>query len=215
MTRDSLGDNETRHKIVVGVLALQGCVGPHIRIIESLGHSAIAVRSIDDLHSTTHLIMPGGESTTMLKLLTWSGLIAPICNYALSNPIWGICAGSILMAKRVSHPEQESLNLMDIHAIRNFYGSQCESFEAGINLTIGHYPTARPIKAQFIRAPSLSPLTSDVEILAKVDQQPVLLKQGHLIACSFHSELLNETELHRFFINLTPKINQSDSTKQR
>lgn len=179
----------------IGILALQGCVDPHIAHIEKLGASAIKVRSTEDLTQVDRLIMPGGESTTMLKLLKITGLETALISFAKEKPVWGICAGAILLAKEVSHPHQASLGLVDIHATRNHYGSQLDSFEAEINIKF----LKSPVKVQFIRAPLLKPLNDSVEILGQHAEDTILMKQGRLLVSAFHTELGEDSWLHRYF----------------
>lgn len=184
---------------LAGVLALQGAVEPHLEMLCRVGTESRRVRSPDDLVGVTHLILPGGESTTMLKLLKKSGLDSAINAFAMEHkPIWGICAGAILIAKEVSHPVQESLGLMDIHAVRNHYGCQLDSFQSKIEsktLDIS-------FEAQFIRAPLLRPISDRVQIIATHDGNPVWLKQESIMATSFHVELGDSTKLHEYFLSL-------------
>lgn len=182
----------------VGVLALQGCVDPHFRHLSNLGATPSKVRTLSDLEKIDRLIMPGGESTTMLKLLHSTGLYSGIIKFAQSHPIWGICAGAILIAKEVSHPEQDSLGLIDIHARRNHYGSQLDSFETNILIE----PLSTSMKVQFIRAPLLNPISERVLVLARNENTPVMLKQNRIIASSFHVELGEDSRLHKYFLTL-------------
>lgn len=180
----------------VGILALQGCVSPHEAMLDSLGAAHIKVRNPEDLKLCSSLIMPGGESTTILKLIDSRGLAEPIVDFAKHHPVWGICAGAILAAKDVKNPEQASLGLIDIAAHRNYYGSQLESFKISLSTPMGE------IEADFIRAPVLRPLSKDVQILACLKDQPVLMRQGRVLVSSFHTELGSNPELHRYFLNI-------------
>ena len=182
--------------MTVGILALQGCVAPHFEIFSKLGHPAIAVKNLSDLKSVERLILPGGESSTMLKLMERQGLLQALIDFGRTNPIWGICAGSILLAKEVRHPEQASLGLIDIRATRNFYGSQLEYFRETIKFL------NRDISVDFIRAPLLEPLSAAVSILAKRAEQAVLLQQGKILASSFHTELGQNLCIHEHFLAL-------------
>lgn len=139
----------------------------------------------------------------MLRFLKLYELISPIQEFAKTRPVWGICAGAILAAREVRHPSQQSLNLIDISAHRNFYGSQLESFSAPLSVK----GLNTPIVAQFIRAPLLnelpySPDSEPVQIMAKLEQQPVLLAQGRTWASSFHVELGEDPSLHELFLKL-------------
>jgi 5'-phosphate synthase pdxT subunit len=172
-------------------------------MLHDLGIETLRVRTKEDLASIDRLILPGGESTTMLRFLKLYDLIPAIQEFARTKPVWGICAGAILVANEVHHPNQDSLGLINISAHRNFYGSQLESFTTP--LTIKGLP--KPITAQFIRAPLLTTLpgltTLDTaEVLATLDGQPVFFAQGKIWACSFHVELGDDTALHELFLKL-------------
>lgn len=182
-----------------GVLALQGCVEPHLSMLAKLGEPGRRVKSAADLDALDRLIIPGGESTTMLKLLDRTGLERPLLDFAKTHPVWGICAGAILIARQVEHPAQHSLGLMNIRATRNYYGSQRESFAATLDCGEG---LAENLAVDFIRAPLLEPLGAEVTVLAKFGEQPVLLRQGPYLASAFHVELGEDTRLHSFFISL-------------
>lgn len=187
----------------VGILGFQGCIEPHEKLLRALGAEPVRVRTKEDLLSVDRLILPGGESTTMLRFLKLYDLIPAIQEFATKKPVWGICAGAILAAKTVHNPEQSSLGLIDISAHRNFYGSQLESFTVPLSIT----GLSAPIVAQFIRAPLLNPLTTSEggespQVLAKLDKQPVFLTQGRVWASSFHVELGENTSLHELFLAL-------------
>ncbi len=137
--------------LCVGILGYQGCIEPHEKMLRSLGTDTLRVRSTEDLAKVDRLILPGGESTTMLRFIETQKLSTPLKDFAASHPVWGICAGAILAAKTVLHPTQESLGLINITAHRNFYGSQLSSFSSQLNIK----GLAAPITAQFIRAPLL------------------------------------------------------------
>lgn len=187
----------------VGILGFQGCIEPHEKMLRALGAEPVRVRTTEDLASVERLILPGGESTTMLRFLKLYDLIPAIQEFAKTKPVWGICAGAILAAKTVSNPSQQSLNLINIEAHRNFYGSQLDSFTVPVSVA----GLTKPIEAQFIRAPRLNPLppsedTESAKVLATVDQQPVFLAQGKTWACSFHVELGDDPSLHELFLKL-------------
>ena len=182
----------------VGVLALQGCIEPHIQILKSLGAATRAVRLPGDLDSIDRIILPGGESTTMLKLMDRTGMYEALRKFGETHPVWGICAGAILIAREVVHPEQRSMGLIDIRATRNFYGSQLDSFKTRIEIDV---PRLSPDVA-FIRAPLLEPLNREVQVLANHNGQSILLKQGHVMAASFHIELGAEKGLHEYFLKM-------------
>jgi 5'-phosphate synthase pdxT subunit len=184
--------------MTIGVLALQGCIEPHSAMIQKIGLSARQVKSIEDLSEIDRLIMPGGESTTMLKLLTRTNLDSAITEFAKHHPVWGVCAGAILIAREVIHPSQKSLGLIDIQAVRNYYGPQTESFRAQVHFDEPEMDTS----VDFIRAPLLKPLSPKVKVLACLNDQPILLRQGNILVSSFHIELGDDTRLHRYFAGL-------------
>lgn len=187
---------QSLHK--VGILALQGAVSPHIDIYSALGVSAVEVKSSSDLFSVERLIIPGGESTTMLHLIKKSGLWDSLVEFSKKNPVWGICAGSILIAKEVSNPSQDSFGFINITAQRNFYGSQRESFSDDVFFPL--CDSRR--KVDFIRAPKLTALSKDVEILGTYHNTPVFFKQNKILASSFHIELTQEPLLHKYFLSI-------------
>jgi 5'-phosphate synthase pdxT subunit len=187
----------------VGILGYQGCIEPHEKILSSLGVTTLRVRVPSDLLKIERLIIPGGESTTMLKLLEKYEMLAPLQQFARTSPVWGICAGAILLAQEVQNPAQTSLGAIDIRAHRNFYGSQSDSFTTTLAIKILDHP----IESQFIRAPLLIKLPAsagrpDVEELASVGSQGVFFAQGRCWASSFHVELGVDSSLHRKFLSL-------------
>lgn len=188
------GGREVARK--AGVLALQGCIDPHVRMFERLDVDVVRVRIPSDLDSLHGIILPGGESTTMLRLLHRQELFEPLREFGKKKGVWGICAGAILIADRVVHPSQESLRLMPIEAHRNFYGCQLDSFSTELD-----FPSLKfSSRVDFIRAPLLKPLGPEVEVLASHGEQSVLLRSGNIMAASFHIELGDDTRLHRFFV---------------
>ena len=182
---------------MIGILSLQGCIGPHERLLAKLGASSMRVRSKDDLSKVERIILPGGESTTMLKLLNKNDLFEPLKNFCTTNPVWGICAGAILLAREVTNPNQQSLGVMDISAHRNYYGCQLDSFSVEISSNV----FSQVQKVDFIRAPLLSPLIPDVEVLSSLEDQPVLLRQDNMLASSFHVELRENLQLYKYFLD--------------
>lgn len=187
----------------VGILGYQGCIEPHEKLLASLGVPTLRVKTPQDLALIDRLIIPGGESTTMLRFIEKYGIEAPLQEFAKTKPVWGICAGAILVAREVENPKQRALNLMDIKAHRNFYGPQTESFTTSLhpsNLT-------KPVKAHFIRAPLLQKLPAtagrpEVESLATNNGEEVFFAQGRCWACSFHVELGNDSSLHQKFLGV-------------
>jgi len=182
------------HSPTVGILALQGCVQPHVFHLESLGAKIVEVKTRQDLDRVKGLIIPGGESTTLLKLITLFDLEEALIGKSKYIPFWGICAGAILMAKNVSNPAQKSLGIMDFSIERNAYGRQLESF----NTQLRNSPVS------FIRAPKiLSYDDKKTKILDIVNEEPVSLVQNkHMITC-FHPELSQNkaSAFHQMFLN--------------
>jgi pyridoxal 5'-phosphate synthase pdxT subunit len=194
----------------VGVLALQGGVSEHEQMLREVGVSILRVRSREQLDGICALVLPGGESTTLIALLDRWGLTAPLVELAgVGLPILGTCAGAILLSRIVmeaEHPvDQRSLGLADVRAVRNRFGRQTKSFVA--DLMIKGLDT--PFPGVFIRAPLLEPLSDRVEILCSVAEGAVLLRQGNLWLSSFHPELTRDTRLHRLFLHGSGLLRES------
>jgi pyridoxal 5'-phosphate synthase pdxT subunit len=191
-------------EMTVGVLALQGAFAEHARMLRQLGQDVVEVRLPEQLESIDRLIIPGGESTTIGKLLVAYGLLEPIRERAQRGlPVWGTCAGMILLARDIAEgrPEgQPALGLMDITARRNAFGRQLDSFEA--DLHVAGLEDA-PFRAVFIRAPVIERIGAGVEPLAALDDSRVVAaRQGHLLATAFHPELTEDPRLHQLFLDL-------------
>ncbi len=191
---------------VFGVLALQGAFREHRRMIERLGAGSREVRLPKHLEGLSGLILPGGESTTIGKLLVEWKLLEPIREMGLGGlPIWGSCAGAILLAKRIrergKEMDQPRLGLMDMTAVRNAFGRQVDSFEADLNVAT----LDEPFRGVFIRAPLFELDGQGVQSLCTVENQEVFVRQGHLLATSFHPELTDDSRLHSYFIQLAAK----------
>jgi len=189
--------------MIVGVLALQGCVEPHLRMCARLGVEAVPVRSRRELEGVERLIIPGGESTTMLHLLLVSNLFEPLADFCQQRPVLGVCAGAILLANEVVSPTnssraQRSLRAIPLRAHRNFYGGQLESFEGTV--TVVGDPNQHQV--QFIRAPLLEPLDDSVATTGFLGKDGVLFCYRNVLAASFHSELGSDTFLHQQLIEL-------------
>jgi len=185
----------------IGIIAFQGGVIEHVKAIESLKQQALEVRNPEDLASCDALIIPGGESTTIGFFMEQSGLLEAIKKRAIKGmPIWGTCAGAILLAKNIqSEIVPPHLELMDITVKRNAYGSQMESFHTEIDITsLG----MKKLKVAFIRAPIIKKMNKKVEVLAFHEGKPVLVKEVNLIASTFHPELRSENGLHKYLISL-------------
>lgn len=184
---------------VVGVLALQGDVTEHLEALQRVGARAVAVRYPSQLDSLDGLVLPGGESTTVGRLLVRSGLLAPLQRLAGEGrlALYGTCAGLILMAREVVNSVQPRLGLMDLVVERNAYGRQVDSFEADIPApALG----PEPVRAVFIRGPVVRRVGPAVEVLARWGGCPVLVRQGAFLASTFHPELTADLRLHRYFV---------------
>ncbi|WP_028577150.1 pyridoxal 5'-phosphate synthase glutaminase subunit PdxT [Desulfomicrobium escambiense] len=182
----------------IGVMALQGAFAEHREMLSSLGVRAELVRTPGGLDGLDGLILPGGESTSMRRLAAWGGLDAVLREFGASRPVWGVCAGLILMARRVEG-EEPFAGLMDMAVARNAYGRQGESFVADVQP--GRLGGA-PFPGVFIRAPHVVEAGPDVEVLARLDGLPVALVQGRLLATAFHPELTRDPRMHAFFLKL-------------
>ena len=166
----------------LGVVALQGDFTPHARALERLGHGVRLVRRPSDLDLAEGLVLPGGESTTQLRLLASSRLAAPIVRLVRDGaPVLATCAGLILLARTVIEPEQQSLGLLDVTVARNAWGRQLDSFEATSD--------RRRLPLVFIRAPRIREVGAAVEVLDTFDGEPILVRQGNVVAATFHPEL--------------------------
>ena len=186
----------------IGVLALQGGFVEHIRILRALDAAAVEVRMPGDLEGLDGLILPGGESTAILKLLDFYGLIAPLRSFARRRALWGTCAGMILMANRIE-TDQPRLNLMNITVTRNAFGRQIDSFQQPVTSVLLAEGEHSPFPGVFIRAPGLAEVRAPAEVIARLpDGTPVGALQGRWMATSFHPELTGDFRFHRCFLDL-------------
>jgi len=184
--------------LIIGVLALQGDYEAHARSFKGSGARTVLVRKPEELESLDGLVIPGGESTTMLKFLEKDGFFEALRTFASAKPVFATCAGCILLAREVLHPKQRSLGLLDATVERNAYGRQIDS-------TILTLPTKIPgglLEMVFIRSPRITRVGDDVEVLARRDEFPVLVRQGHLLACTFHPEMTTDTRVQHFFLDI-------------
>ena len=187
--------------LTIGVLALQGDVREHLRSLTALGVEAIAVRRPDELASVDGLVLPGGESTTMVKLARIFDLLEPLrARVKEGMPAFGTCAGMILLADRIvdGAAGQETIGGLDITVRRNAFGRQVDSFEEDLTLT----GLDEPVHAVFIRAPWVEEVGPGVEVLATAAEHPVAVRQGPLLATSFHPEVDDDGRIHRLFVDL-------------
>jgi 5'-phosphate synthase pdxT subunit len=197
----------------VGVLGLQGCVTPHIWHLEQLNSlgglpflvKPLVVKSPQDLQVCNRLILPGGESSTVLKLLDRLSFFELLAKYCSRYPVWGVCAGAILLSQIVENPVQRSLNVAPVRAIRNFYGSQLDSFSTSISVqsplgTVGN--ERKTMEVDFIRAPRLIALSDEVEVLAEIKDNTIGLRYRNVILTAFHTELGTDSYMHKMFVCL-------------
>ena len=186
----------------VGVLALQGDFEAHERALQRAGAEAVEVRSAADLENIQGLVIPGGESTTMMKLLELENLLGPLREFGKQKPIFGTCAGAILLASEVSNPPQASLGLMDIGVERNAYGRQLDSRIA--HLKPEGDRQEGDLEAVFIRAPVIRRVGEGATVLARYQGDPVLVEQGRHLVATFHPELTDDSRIHLMFLRKIP-----------
>jgi 5'-phosphate synthase pdxT subunit len=187
----------------VGVFALQGDVREHLQLLTSLGVESIEVRNAEQLASCDGLIIPGGESTTISKLIDIFGLRGDLLAYiAQGNPVYGTCAGMIMLATEVLDEAsgQQSLKAMDISVRRNAFGSQLDSFEASVEFE------GSPVEVAFIRAPIVEHVGENVQVLSKLSTGAIVaVREGNLLATSFHPELTGDSAVHEYFLGMISK----------
>jgi len=184
----------------IGVLALQGAFAEHIEVLTDLNIEAVPVRLPSNLGGIDALIIPGGESTTIAKLLTDYSLKEPIKNLVQQGlPVFGTCAGMVLLAKKIVGSEVETLGVMDIEIKRNAFGRQLDSFEADLPMPI---LGDKEFHGIFIRAPIVQRTEASVEILCQINNNAVAVRQDKMLACAFHPELTDDLRFHKYFLNL-------------
>lgn len=181
----------------IGVLALQGDFDAHRRRLEELGAEAVLVKKLEQLAEVDGLVIPGGESTTFLKLLGEAGF-QKLREFVRVKPTFGTCAGAILLAREVESPPQPGLGVLDIAIRRNAYGRQVDSSIRSAPTTLG----PDPLEMVFIRAPKIERVGPEVEVLAREGNDPVLVRQGKVMAATFHPELSADTRVHQLFLEL-------------
>lgn len=180
----------------IGVLAIQGDYAAHAEALRDAGADPVEVRNPEELDSLDGLILPGGESTTMLKFLERRNFFDALKEFAATQPVFGTCAGAILLAREVRHPHQQSVGVLDMVVERNAYGRQIDS----TILTAPSSLPGEPLEMVFIRAPRIAETGAGVEVLARRDGAPVLVRQGRLMAATFHPELSGDRRVHRLFV---------------
>jgi pyridoxal 5'-phosphate synthase pdxT subunit len=185
--------------VKIGVLGLQGAVREHVRSIEACEAEAVVVKKVEQLADIDGLIIPGGESTTMRRLMDQYGFIEPLREFAAKGkPMFGTCAGLIILAKKIVGYDESHLGLMDITVERNSFGRQRDSFEAELRIA----GIADDFIGVFIRAPHIVEVGEDVEILAKHNGRIVAARQGQFLGCSFHPELTDDHRVTQYFVNM-------------
>ena len=184
----------------VGVLALQGAFREHVAAVSSLGVAAREVRQLKDMDGIDAMIIPGGESTTMGKLLNEWHMLEPLRERIMQGmPVYGSCAGLILLCRTIENSDQPRLGVLDATVRRNAFGRQVDSFETELSMPeVG----PDPVPAVFIRAPVLISVGPEVRVLAEVKGQAVAVRQNNILATSFHPELTPDTRLHSYFLNM-------------
>ena len=190
-------------QLCVGVLALQGAFREHVAAVASLGVTAREVRQLKDIEGVDALIIPGGESTTIGKLLNEWNMLEPLRQRILDGmPVYGSCAGLILLCRDIENSDQPRLGVLDATVRRNAFGRQVDSFETNLSIPeIG----ADPLPAVFIRAPVITGVGAGVKVLAEVNGQAVAVRQNNILATSFHPELPRDTRLHSYFLSFCGK----------
>src|SRR5215470_11696356 len=182
----------------IGVLAIQGDYEAHKAVLERLGADVVLVRKPEQLDSIDAIVIPGGESSTFLNFLSEHGFLEKLRDFVSTKPTFGTCAGAILLAKEVENPPQQSLGAMDIRIRRNAYGRQIDSSIRQAATRLGDLP----LEMVFIRAPKIAEVGKDVEVLATESGDPVLVRQGKVMAATFHPELSADTRVHQEFLKL-------------
>jgi 5'-phosphate synthase pdxT subunit len=192
----------------IGILAIQGDFAAHAAMLQSLGAETLEVRTVADLEQCDALILPGGESTTQLQFLQEEGLFAAIKKFAANHqPVFGTCAGAILLATHVNNPAQDSLGLLDMTVLRNAYGRQLASDVRFGESTL----KSAPMEMVFIRAPIIESVGPGVEVLTEYAGKPTLVQQENVLASTFHPELTDDPTVHRHFLDL---INKKSPTSE-
>ncbi len=190
----------------VGLLTLQGDFDKHRQAFGALGRETFDVRRSDELKAVSCLVIPGGESTTLTRLVDRAGLKGPLLDFAAHHPVMGTCAGLIMLASRLTGEKRADfgvapLGLLDCTVMRNGYGRQIDSFTAPLD--IGRLDGSRdPFPAVFIRAPRITAVGPEIEVLAGYRDEPVIIRQGRLLGMAFHPELTDDLRIHRAFLDL-------------
>lgn len=182
----------------IGILAVQGDFEKHQQIVNSLGHETLLVKTQEELAASDALIIPGGESTTLTKLFTKHNLEKALVDYAGKKPVFGTCAGLIVLSKKVINHPVETLGLINVTAARNAYGRQVDSFIDDIEINFGN--EAFSYEGVFIRAPKIIEIGENVKVLGKHKDDIVLAQSGNVLVATFHPELTDDARVHQYFI---------------
>ncbi|WP_114150470.1 pyridoxal 5'-phosphate synthase glutaminase subunit PdxT [Bacillus spizizenii] len=192
---------------IIGVLGLQGAVSEHVKQIKALGLEAVVIKKPEQLEQIDGLILPGGESTTMRKLIDRYDFFDPLKEfYKAGKSILGTCAGMVLVAKELAGSEESHLGIIDISVKRNAFGRQIASFEVDLDIT----GLEDPFKAVFIRAPYIESAGQNVEVLAKYDGKIVAAREGNVLTCAFHPELTADTRFLQLFVEMVEEQKQKE-----
>jgi 5'-phosphate synthase pdxT subunit len=197
---------------VIGILALQGDFEAHAKALSRAGLDNREVRTAAEIRDSAGLVLPGGETTAMWRLMEGSGIPAAIAEVAASGrPIFATCAGSILLARHVRNPDREGLDLLDVVVTRNAYGRQLDSAVVRLTDLDRNVLGDEPLEAVFIRAPKLSGLGPGIEVLARRDGDPVLVRKANILAATFHPELSHDPRVHEVFRALVASSREASS----
>jgi pyridoxal 5'-phosphate synthase pdxT subunit len=194
--------------LTIGVLALQGDFDAHRQTLNRLGVRTVLVRKPEELDGIDGLVIPGGESSTFLKFLEREGFLGKLQNFVSQKPAFGTCAGAILLAKEVVNPSQPSLGVLDIAIQRNAYGRQIDSSIMTAPTKLG----GDPLEMVFIRAPRIERVGAEVQVLAEREDHPVLVRQGKILAATFHPELSSDLRIHQLFAQMVREAKISAGT---
>ncbi len=194
-------ESKSAKTLTIGILALQGDYEAHARAFAALGARTVLVRKAEELTGLDGLVIPGGESTTMLKFLEQNEFLGKLGKFATDNPCFATCAGCILLAREVLHPAQRSLGVLDATVERNAYGRQIDS----TILTAETELPGGPLEMVFIRSPRITRVGEGVEVLARRDGAPVLVRQNNLLAATFHPEISDDNRVQRLFLEMAAK----------
>lgn len=201
--------SSTTNNNLIGVLAIQGDFAAHVRALRRIGANAVEIRRAADIGAADGLIIPGGESTTMLRFIEEENVAASITAFARQGkPMFGTCAGAILLAREVYNPAQASLGLIDIGIERNGYGRQADSFIAEVETPI----EGGSLEAMFIRAPRIKRVGPDVEVFASLNGEPVLVRERNILAATFHPELTRDDRMHRLLVEMVRGAKAAQAT---